>query len=55
MELLEIAQALARAETALLTSDTVKAIAELQDTRRRAATLVTRLGARVPRADIRAA
>ena len=55
MELLEIAQALARAETALLTSDANKAIGELQEMHRRAALLVARLEARVAPADIRAA
>ena len=55
MELLEIAQALARAETALLTSDPNKAIGELQEVQRRAALLVARLEARVAPADIRAA
>jgi hypothetical protein len=55
MELLEIAQALARAETALLTSDANKAIGELRDLQQRAAILVARLEARASGGDVRAA
>jgi hypothetical protein len=43
LELLEIAQALARAETALLTLDARKAIGELEDLQRRAAALAGKL------------
>jgi hypothetical protein len=43
LELLEIAQALARAETALLTLDARKAIGELEDLQRRAAALASKL------------
>jgi hypothetical protein len=46
LELLEIAQALARAETALLTSDASKACKELQDLERRAAALAAKLATR---------
>jgi hypothetical protein len=43
LELLEIAQTLARAETALLTSDTTRAIVELQELQRRAIALAGKL------------
>jgi hypothetical protein len=46
LELLEIAQVLARAETALLTADAAKAIAELQDLQKRAAGLASKLATR---------
>jgi hypothetical protein len=46
LDLLEIAQALARAETALLTSDAVRAIVELQDLQKRAAALADKLARR---------
>jgi len=43
LELLEIAQVLARAETALLTTDAGKAIAELQELQKRVAALASKL------------
>jgi hypothetical protein len=43
IELMEIAHTLARAETALLTSDRAKAVAELERLQTRAAALVSRL------------
>lgn len=55
LELLEIAQALARAETALLTSDAKKAVAELEDLQRRAVALVGRLAVRTAGDDAKAA
>jgi hypothetical protein len=55
LELLEIAQALARAETALLTSDTTRAIAELQDLHKRAAALAGKLATRGTGDDAKAA
>jgi hypothetical protein len=55
LELLEIAQALARAETALLTSDTTRAIAELQDMQKRAAVLAGKLAIRTTGNDVKAA
>ena len=54
LELLEIAQALARAETALLTSDT-RAIAELKDLHKRAAVLAGKLATRSTGDDVKAA
>jgi hypothetical protein len=55
IELLEIAQALARAETALLMSDASKAIDELQDLQQRATVLLARLRTRPANDDARAA
>jgi hypothetical protein len=55
LELLEIAQALARAETALLTSDTTRAIAELQEMQKRAAALADKLATRSTGDDVKAA
>jgi len=43
IELMEIAHTLARAETALLTSDRAKAVEELERLQTRAAALVSRL------------
>ena len=43
IELMEIARTLARAETALLTSDRAKAVEELERLQTRAAALVSRL------------
>jgi hypothetical protein len=55
LELLEIAQALARAETALLTSDITRAMAELQDLQKRAGVLAGKLATRSTGDDVKAA